>query len=913
MPAPVIAFLSAVFLAVAAAQAAPPVRLVLIEDTPSAGTTAVVPALERALRDAGGDAELLGVDIVACSFTGDDHICRLPSALGAPPTDSASTAVALESEHGVAFVYPPAEDFVAALVKSAADPTTFPVYGAMALREREAEASAHVSQAGATTLTLSAELDRRATRRWRQGFAGFYRVRWKGRDMAVLIPAREHGGLARLAAAAAATPRPWLGVARGGTLGSTMSDGTPPQVLDALERAGLRWSAISASEIEHWSDLEAYLNGHPDGVRFLSANLVYSTDAARGPFPPYAVVDASGTRVALVGLTPDSAGALLPRFGLGRLAVRDAATSVSELIPRLRAEADVVVLLAPPELARSERLTTGTGVDLILGEGPDGFSTVPPPSATVVQAERPAYAPPFPALLAYRPALNVYEIDRRVEDERASWTVTSSARLLDDLALQLDGFPIREWDAFVAPASTENPLIPPARAVFAGTGRKWPFYTAREFWTLSAGLLSERGRAEAGLLPVSRMMGDTPGGVREGLIRANLGGAGQAVLVSLPGSRLKSLAAEAAGQARREEAGLPVDAKLRFTVSGFDSKRRLRGAPLDAKGSYRLATSRTAAETLGLPEPYELFDGTSTVDAAVLGELKPRSAGASAADWRGWMAGAPLSAPGLWRLNFRDVGLNLRQTKVVRSDEFNTVPNSRIQGFDELLVGGVFKADAEYLKREFKWTNTVEAEYAKSRLEPRNAPATVNLASNRIMLLTLGTHRAGQIRREWLARSWGPSLGLQYDGEFESARGLRRKQAYSLFPGVEFFDGTFVRTLVLSGILKRDLGREPPNTQSGLRLRSVFSREVGPSKALLQGELWNNYFFLTKQDTAGDLRLEGDFNVKLRIPIRRHLTLAPFFDVYWFQLKTRPNRGYIMTTGVSIGFSRLWKPQYEAF
>ena len=154
---------------------------------------------------------------------------------------------------------------------------------------------------------------------------------------------------------------------------------------------------------------------------------------------------------------------------------------------------------------------------------------------------------------------------------------------------------------------------------------------------------------------------------------------------------------------------------------------------------------------------------------------------------------------------------------------------------------------------------------------------------------------------------------MQYDGEFEAAIGLKRKQVYSVFPGVEFFDGTFIRSLELSGIIKRDLGREPPNTQSGLRLRSVFSREIGPAKALLQGELWNNYFFLTKQDTAGDLRLEGDFNVKLRIPVRKYLSVAPFFDFYWFQLKTRPNKGYSMTMGVSIGFSRLWKPQYEDF
>jgi hypothetical protein len=903
----VIAFL----LALAVSAQAAPVRLALIEDSPSAATTAIVPALERALRDAGRDAELLGVDIVACSFTGNDHICRLPSALGAPPTDAASTAVALESEHGVAFVYPPAEDFIAALVKAAADPTSSFRYGAMTLREHEAEASAHVSS-GKTILTLTSELDRPSTRRWRAGIAGFYRVRWKGRDMAVLIPGREHGGLGRLAAAAAEAPRPWIGVARGGTLGSTISDGGPRAVLDALERAGLRWSAVGVSEVKHWAELEKYRRERPDGVRFLSANLVYSTDAARGPFPPYAVIDASGTRVALVGLTPDAANASLSRAGLSGLTARDPMAVVDALIPRLRAEADIVILLGETETARSSRVATA-GVDLVLGEGPDGFSTVAPPTVVASQDERPAYAAPFPPLRAYHPALNLYEVERRVEDDRASWTVTSRARLLEDTLLPLEGFPARSYDAFDATASTEVPLIPSARSVFAGSERRWPFYTAREFWTLSAGLLAEKEHAEAGLLPTARLMADAPGGLREGLVRLDLGAGDEAVLASVSGARLKSLAAEAAEQKSREDADLPVDVKLRFVVSGFDQSGRLRGSPVDAGGVYRVATSRTAAEMLGLPGPYEVVAGTPTVAAAVLDELKASSPRASAADWRAWMSGSPLSEPGLWRLNFRDVGLNLRQTKVVRSNDFDPVPNSRVQGFNELLVGGVFKADAEYLKHYLKWTNTIEAEYAKSRIEPRDAPALVNLAANRLMLLTLATRRSGKVRQEWFARSWGPSVGVQYDGEFESSPGLKRRQAYSLFPGVEFFDGTFIRSLELSGIVKRDLGREPPNTQTGLRLRSVFSRELGPAKALLQGELWNNYFFLTRKDAAGDLRMEGDFNVKLRIPVRRYLSVAPFLDYYWFQLKTRPTWGYSMTMGVSIGFSRMWKPQYESF
>ena len=191
------------------------------------------------------------------------------------------------------------------------------------------------------------------------------------------------------------------------------------------------------------------------------------------------------------------------------------------------------------------------------------------------------------------------------------------------------------------------------------------------------------------------------------------------------------------------------------------------------------------------------------------------------------------------------------------------------------------------------------------------ATLTTNLAANRIMFRTLGTRRAGGISWTWLARSFGPSLGAQFDGEFESAPGLRRKQIYSVYPGVELFDGSFIRSLELSGNIRRDLSRDPPATQSGLRARALFSAAVGG--ATLQGEVWNNYFFLTNQDKPTDLRVEGNANAKLRVPIRKHLWVAPFVDMHWFQLKTKPSWGYSLMTGVSLGFTRLWKPQYERF
>lgn len=910
--------LLALFSAAPAFGAGSPVRLALIEDTPTRTTLQLAQPLERVLREAGKDAALLGVESVPVYFGGADYRFRLPPGREAPNGDATSTAAVLEGDAEIVFVFPAEESLVEALRQAAADPKTFRVADSVRLVPGDAEFASSIDTNGETLLALRARLERPATGRMRSGLAAYYRLRWKGKDAAVVVIGRTFGGLGRMGAAAEleASRAPFTGLARGRTLGSPMSDAGGREILDALERAGLKYTSVSASEIEHWPELEAYAAARPGGVRWLSANLVYSTATSQTVLAPYAVFEASGVRVAVAGLTPPWTERLLKAHGLGGFKILDPLAALEPLIPRLRAEADLVIVLSDLPSADQARLSTlARGLDLIIGDDAPFLSRTAPPASVIEQDDRPVFANAFPPLRAYDPALNFVSVTRTPDGDRVDWRVEQSAVFLDDSINPAEGYPEGSFDSYAIISSTIPPILPDARDVFPPSERAggFPVYEPRDFWTMAAGLLSERGKAEIGLLLAPSLGMLSIGEIRESHVRDWLGPPDAAVIVELKGDRLRTLIEEASDQARREAAGGTLGGRPRFVVGGVDMKKRVRGAPLDAAGTYRVATSRAAADALGLPEPREPMPGAPTVGPAVLGELRARAGKASPADYHSWMAGAPLSEPGLWRLNFRDVGLNLRQTKVVRSNDFDPVPNSRIQGFNELLIGGVFKVDAEYLKREFKWTNTAEAEYARSRIEPRNAPATTNVAANRLMLLTLGTRRAGGIRQEWLARSWGPSLGFQYDGEFESAPGLKRKQVYSLFPGVEFFDGTFIRSLELAGIIKRDLGREPPNTQSGLRLRSVFSREIGPAKALLQGELWNNYFFLTKQDTAGDLRLEGDFNVKLRIPVRKYLSVAPFLDFYWFQLKTRPTQGYSMTMGVSIGFSRLWKPQYEDF
>jgi hypothetical protein len=334
--------------------------------------------------------------------------------------------------------------------------------------------------------------------------------------------------------------------------------------------------------------------------------------------------------------------------------------------------------------------------------------------------------------------------------------------------------------------------------------------------------------------------------------------------------------------------------------------------PIDDAQKYRVATTQVLADSLDLPKDPKPAGLGRTADQIVLDALLRRR-GAPPSDYGRWMQGRPVTRRGLWKLNFRDVSLNLQDTQVIRDDAFNSVPNSRIQGFSQFVVGGDVKTDADYLYDPYKWSNTVEMEYAQSQISPRGQPHIINTPANRIMGLTSLTRKAGTIKEKWLAESWGPSLGFEYDSEFVASPGLPRKQVYNLFPGIELYDGSFIHKWELSANIRRDQSRIPPNTQGGLHTRMLFSHEWGKAPASLQGEWYANYFFLTHQDTVQDLRFETDFNLKLKIPIKKYLTIAPFLDIYVFELKARPIMGYSSMLGLSIGFSRLWKPQYESF
>jgi hypothetical protein len=219
--------------------------------------------------------------------------------------------------------------------------------------------------------------------------------------------------------------------------------------------------------------------------------------------------------------------------------------------------------------------------------------------------------------------------------------------------------------------------------------------------------------------------------------------------------------------------------------------------------------------------------------------------------------------------------------------------------------------DVERYRGKFKWTNILELEYSRSRLNPPGQPAILNTPMNRSSLLSLGTLKVGDFPWDWMARSYGPSFGAQYEGDIERLPGLRRKHVVSVYPGVELFNGSWIQSLGVAANLRRDFTPPVPLNAYGVRVRTVASHSVGAN--VLQAECLANWFIRTRRDTTQDLRLEVNAITKLQIPIHKRLTLIPFLDFYYFILKVRPVSGYSAIMGMSLGFTRLWKPQFESF
>ncbi|CRI64107.1 putative 5'-nucleotidase [Thiocapsa sp. KS1] len=183
----------------------------------------------------------------------------------------------------------------------------------------------------------------------------------------------ERGGIARLAATVAEVraedPQRRVLLLFGGdllqgTLSSSLFLGVPDLVL--LGRMGVDAAVMGNHELDYGQAVFRHLTDEA-AFPFLSANV--ASDSAPLPVRPSILIEQpSGPKVAVLGLTtPDLATATHPR-NLEGISVEEPVAVARRLVPALRAEADLVVVLSHMGIADDRRLAASVpGIDLIVG------------------------------------------------------------------------------------------------------------------------------------------------------------------------------------------------------------------------------------------------------------------------------------------------------------------------------------------------------------------------------------------------------------------------------------------------------------------------------------------------------------------------------------------------------------------
>lgn len=835
------------------------------------------------------DVEIRDVETVAITHRG--HEYELAVSTGEGRADALDTADAV-------FYLTPAEPELLEAVRAAArtEPSLPPVYAAkvrLSGGKAVVEGSDPVPDADRATLAV------------------VYRLTVKGRRADAVFLLRTHGGVGRLATAVDELRRerlPRVVVSHGGwTAPYLRSAPAGRALLDALEKIGLQVAAVGPNELKRWDEFQLYRRERPGGIRFVSANL-----SAPDGVPPEVVLEVGGLTVAFLGLTDPSAARALPPKS--PIQVEDPVEAAKARVAAVKPGVDLLVVLSNLTEADNARLRSRVrGIDVIVSPADetsredDGGR-----GGSAFQEWRADFAP---ALMTVRQADGMERLDVAVgprdKDGLRRLEIRRTERPLDETVATRADFPRIDLSDFRPGAESGPVLIPGEHRVFpAGGGRLTP----HAFWSLAASVAADREGAEAAFLPVRELGAPTPGDFREREVRNWFGWNERLTVFDLDGDDLLDLVRQAGAESVRPTPGRPP-----LAVGGVGPKETIHGSRIDRALRYRVAGTE---DLLSLGGDYPALlrarrpSARGALEDSVVGGLKDlAAAGAPPARYASLMEGDPVRETPLWIVNFRDVSLTYAGTRAVRDgDAFADARNDRINAFDSKNVGAVVRVETDYRYHGYKWTNSLNAQYSETRVYPPGRPRVVNLSNNRGTFQTNLTKNLGQVGPSWLSDSAGPSLGVMWDGDLKRRRaGARRRGVASVLPGVEAYDGSLFKSLQLSGTLQRDYSEAPPKSDYGLYARALFEHRFvlpGGTPARLVGETWSTYLFRRKEDQPGDLLLEGDANAKLAIPLWADVTLSPFVDLYFCRLKERPLTGYSVMTGVSLGFSRLWKPQY---
>ena len=713
-------------------------------------------------------------------------------------------------------------------------------------------------------------------------------------------------------------------------------------MVSAMKDLGYDAMTIGMYEFEYGKDALASYADSLNGLNIVCANVVEK--ASGKPFlrPFVYLTKGNGLTVAVLGLTdPSIAGHVLPRNVAG-LEFLDPIETARKYVPQLSRSADIVVVLTHLDPADCYRLAREVpGIDLLIA-GPQTDNAV----MTTTRDSRTGTATWIVSPQTYgstisrvdvTPGKERHTIAARAESLPVNATVAADLEFADQLSIAAE----QQYYSYTLATYGLEPDEP-----------LWLIedqYTNDDLIHALLLLLLERTHSEVAIINNTffRFQGvdfprfsDDPRfrkvtiRLLEQIMQTNA----EIVVVQLTGQQLAAL--KKASDANAAAGNANTLRHVQVTSQGADAWYTHNVPPVQTRPAetYRVVTTSFLT---GGRDGYNLFRGVPVVANQFISpsRLEPSEDGSpvpvtdfmirALTDARKQRAQARsislvdssyVERP-LWRFSLARLQLNYSAGQYRATDDYRNVglTELRASDFTRIMYEGDFRLRQE--SRLFIWDNRLYSVLGQSKVTDQ----PLQEIADDLFFETVLSLRARSVGN---GISLFPSASFKYDTEFtpterkETVNGTTvtvrnlKQQDFTIGFGAGVSGIAGFSRIRLSFTQTFDRSKTPRPDENGFNLQTMYQAPV--FTALFRTEFDGTYYIKHRNSTGDTRRLLVRWNSDLSIPIGS-LFIAPSLKVFLFQGQASavpgqsPKTATAIVVGVTLGFSRDWKIQYDSF
>ena len=255
-----------------------------------------------------------------------------------------------------------------------------------------------------------------------------------------------------------------------------------------------------------------------------------------------------------------------------------------------------------------------------------------------------------------------------------------------------------------------------------------------------------------------------------------------------------------------------------------------------------------------------------------------------------------------WRAKLNKASLAVTSTHVDNAKEYRNSPNSKLSGDSETVTKGVFDFALEYDQPDYLWTNSLFAEYGKTKLKPVDGPDVTSENSDKILLST------DYARKVWKYgdADVGPFVNLAYQTEFEPNDGAPRTKIIRGMGGIKMFEGKYIKSLYGAALGEYDFTYSDEVSKYGyeIGLKAEYPLREGVKFDI--DTYYRDYIDYSRYQ-ATDFEYEFSATGRMMVSLYKDFAFGPYIE--YFQAKDRGSRkeGSSTIIGVAVDYSGAWK------